>query len=178
MDSIIKKRDAAFDVARAICMLWIISCWHVFDYIEYPEWIKGEMKSITICVLACFTFISGYFVGKKKIDILEFYNARFNRFYLLFFVSSSILLIGGWFESIWQFFFTLTGLSNFILPQAKTLWYMSMLLLFYILTPFLLMRKGYSQIVLGVCLSLSICFIYLTWQIEGHLFILFFISLE
>lgn len=118
-------------------MIWIIGFWHVFDYIEYNAEAKEVMRHITISVLACFTFISGFFLGKKQISVREFYLNRFKRFYLLFFVASTLLLLSGWYRSFSQYFFSLTGLSNFILPQPGTLWYISMLLLLYLVTPLL-----------------------------------------
>ena len=132
------SRDLTFDIARALCMLWIIGVWHIFDYIDHSEVLKTNLDVVTMSVLACFTFISGYFLGKKYSPPLTFYYNRFKRFYVLFVVACILMLCKN------QFILSVTGLCNFILPQPYTLWYMAMLLLFYIVTPFILAGGGKS----------------------------------
>lgn len=134
------QRDLTFDIARSLCIIWIIGVWHVFDYIEYNVEVKTIMQHGTNSVLACFTFISGFFLGKKSIGIREFYKNRLLRIYPLFFVASTLLLFIGWFNCFRQYIYTLTGLSNFILPEPYTLWYICMMLLLYFVTPLLIYK--------------------------------------
>ena len=69
------------------------------------------------------------------------------RFFPLFFISCISLYIGGelvnhsWFDSIFQFLMTVTGLGVFYPPMAGTVWYISMLMLFYLITPFILLKS-------------------------------------
>lgn len=133
------SRDLTFDIARALCMLWIIGVWHIFVYIGHTEILNADIEVVTKSVLACFTFISGYFLGKKCTPPLTFYYIRFKRFYVLF-VVACLLMLGKK-----QLFLTVTGLCNFILPQPLTLWYMAMLLLFYMFTPYIIRGRGSWQ---------------------------------
>lgn len=164
------KRVLFFDVARALSILWIVCVWHPIDYISWEwEWaFRYVTVDITLIALACFTFISGFFLGKKKISALTFYKNRTRRFLLPLFFSALCQSVIGWFNSIWQFIFTITGLSCFILPQPGTLWYMAMLIIFYALTPPLLynledkrwkiiVRAGVIYIIFFILYKLGYC---------------------
>lgn len=139
----IVNRDFRFDFARALCVLWIVGFWHLINYLSQECRLEGNSlvicKEITYGVLACFTFLSGYFLKKYDFnnidDILIFYKKRLLRFYPLFVVASFCLLVcGGTFK---QVIFAILGLSLFAPPAIPTLWYFSMLLLFYLFTPML-----------------------------------------
>lgn len=134
-----KERIGLFDIVRSLCVLEIVGFWHILDYINCNNTIIRDYgNGLTCSVLACFTFMSGFFLGKKKINTKSFYLSRLTRFFIPLLLTSLILSIGGWFESIAQFISTLTGISCFFPPQPKTLWYFSMIIIFYALTPILL----------------------------------------
>lgn len=94
------------------------------------------------------------FLGKYIIvdagDVKKFYIKRLFRFFPLFFIACTSLYLAGlflnhdtlWFRNVYQLLSTLTGISGFIKDgQPATFWYMSMIMLFYILTPFLIYKK-------------------------------------
>ena len=153
------RRIISFDVARALCIIYIVGVWHLSDYTVYGKEILGVYGSIlTKSALACFTFLSGFFLGKKDCKPYSFYVGRFKRFYPLFFIACLTAFIGGWFTDGRQFLFTVSGLSNFVLPYPKTYWYMSMLLVFYMITPAILWKKN---AVMGGAISLMIGVLFL-----------------
>ena len=158
MKTLSKSRDLSFDVTRVVCTLWIVGIWHLMNYIpnQAPAALTtGIGEPVTITALSCFMFISGYFLRKypfrDRADVLTFYRKRFSRFYGLYFLSAITLLIGGfftdksWFDSYHQFFLTLCGLTTFSPPQPGTLWFMSMLMFFYLVTPFIQYGKSENQ---------------------------------
>lgn len=141
-------RNYPFDLARSICVIWIVGFWHMLQYLPEDLQLSDAalpiFKSITMGVLACFTFLSGYFLKKYEYhsfhDALVFYKKRFLRFYPLFVVATFSLLICG--STIRQIIFATVGLSLLCPPPIQTLWYFSMLLLFYLITPLLKIRRG------------------------------------
>lgn len=145
------KRVEYIDYIRALCMVWIVGFWHIGDYSAMS--ISTNVTSlVTLGVLGAFTYISGYFLGKKRIstisDVWTFYKKRFLRIYPMFFVSCislyAIRLIAGvgTIVSLKQLLLTLTGLSCIITPAPSTIWYVSMLVLFYLLTPVIISRSS------------------------------------
>ncbi|WP_410263995.1 acyltransferase family protein [Alistipes putredinis] len=167
MKTLSKSRDLSFDVTRVVCTLWIVGIWHLMNYIpnQAPAALTtGIGEPVTITALSCFMFISGYFLRKypfrDRADVLTFYRKRFSRFYGLYFLSAITLLIGGfftdksWFDSYHQFFLTLCGLTTFSPPQPGTLWFMSMLMFFYLVTPFINMANPKIKILNATVLLL------------------------
>ena len=102
-------------------------------------------RMVTWGCLGTFTFISAYFLaGKYEFEnwtqIKTFYKKRLIRFYPLFIVSALTLLLIG-FNNWTQTWRGVLGISTFVAPQINTLWYISMLIGFYLLTP-ILSRRG------------------------------------
>lgn len=89
------ERDYRFDVARVICMTYIVAFLHLYGYIY--DTISANV--IPWCRILCdsclglFTFISGYLLGKKYnfgtdgSRIKDFY---FNRVIRIIFVSFGV----------------------------------------------------------------------------------------
>ena len=171
-------RDYLFDVSRALCIIEIVCLWHITNYLDVD--ISRSFTEIggclTIAVLGFFTFMSGYFLKNKKIenanDIICFYYARIKRFWLLYFIASSVLyatstLAGQpWYPSFTNFVLSLFGLTIFIMPLPPTLWYMVMLIFFYILTPFLLFVRHYK---LRLVVVIAIYFLLICLHSRGYL---------
>lgn len=161
----IGKRNYTFDFARSFCVLWIVGFWHLLNYLpvelRLDDAVQQVCKQITMGILACFTFLSGYFLKKyefnSKDDVLYFYKKRFWRFYPLFALAIVSMVLCG--SSIKQVVIALFGLSMIIPPPIKTLWYFSMIILFYFLTPGLKLRVGgafYKTNIPRLCLILVV----------------------
>lgn len=140
--TISQNRNSQLDFVRVFCVLWIVGFWHLQNYVSETFQLKGEVldlcRNITKVVLACFTFLSGYFLSKYNFssvsDIVFFFKKRFGRFFILFFSSVlSMFLMRGC--NLSQSFFAICGASLFTSNPIPTLWYFSMLILFYLLTP-------------------------------------------
>ena len=67
MDKTLKvnERNHAFDLTRAVCVLWIVAFWHLQDYInvndcpkesKFPEMTAMVCYDITICVFSLLYF--------------------------------------------------------------------------------------------------------------------------
>lgn len=166
------NRDYAFDLIRAIAIVWIVCIWHLTNY--YPSqsifhsFVMNRVgNDVTTIVLSTFTLLSGLFLGQKNIaclkDFVGFYKKRIIRFYLFFVVSCITLYFtpcawGGQFiEDEKQLILTVFGLSCFWGKMPSTLWYMDMLLIFYILTPFILYVTNYKRRVV-TCLIIYFIF--------------------
>lgn len=169
------KRNITFDIARAICILWIIGFWHMngmlapdSKFFEVGTQVQNICSIITNGTLACFTFISGYFLSKGKIvkgsDIAMFYKKRLLRFGLPLLSTCILLYVGGWLISWGQLLTTLLGVAQFTSqPYPRTVWFFSMMIFFYTWTPFFLycnnrLRRRYTVFI--AFLLYVICLLY------------------
>lgn len=157
------SRNYPFDLARSICVIWIVGFWHMLQYLpdelQLSDTALPIFKSITMGVLSCFTFLSGYFLKKYDFhdiqDVLFFYKKRFLRFYPLFVIATFSLIICG--STIRQIILAIVGLSLLCPPPIETLWYFSMLLFFYLMTPLLKIRMDeWRKNVVPIVLILSV----------------------
>ena len=182
----IAKRDLSFDIARALSALWVVGVWHLFCYdksIAYANW---HTQQITDVFLSVFMFISGYMLGKYRFrnwsDVKAFYQKRFWRFYILYVVSSITLYVGGafignqMFASTEQFVLSFLGLNVLFPPHLGTLWFISMIMFFYLITP-LLSFEWQSKVVNYIVASFLYILFYIwrgvTGYIESYVFLMF-----
>lgn len=156
------------DNIRALCMIWIIGVWHLSDYCG--NGINNiYTQNITYGVLGAFSFLSGVMMGGYRVeslqDIRKFYRKRLLRIYPLFAISCTSLLILHYLMNVQlisgvsQYIFTMLGLSIIITPAPGTIWYVSMILLFYILTPFLVYKKA-EETKTRMLLKCLICYVF------------------
>ena len=154
-------REYRFDIARVICMTYIVTYVHLYEYI-YPH--DQSATYFHVCVamahacLGVFTFVSGYLLGKKycfgqqgNADVLKFYEKRILRVIPLFVVASILL----WMVDFNDADSTLNGLlciSPFVNPKPRTTYYIPIILWCYLVTP-LVSRRSLKWRV-GACLSL------------------------
>lgn len=159
------KRIIELDVARAFAMLYIVGFWHLKDYL-FPNikeilTFKGS-SDITNIMLGSFMFISGILLSKYKFEnakaIVTFLKKRIKRFYLLYCIATLLFYISGIIPNVKLFLTTIFGVSTYILPQPYTLWFLSMLSSFYVITPLV----GYLSQKIKVDCILIYILIYLT----------------
>ncbi len=153
------NRILYWDVCRALCAFWIVGVWHLLNYTSVSIR-NAATLAVTDGILGTFIFISGYFMGSHKIstrsDVFQFIKNRLIRFFPLFVISCSLfyfapsIMNGYVISSFKQYILTLTGLSCIITPAPSTLWFMSMLFLFYILTPWILLSRGGGRLATSV----------------------------
>lgn len=137
-------RDYRFDVARVVCMTYIIAFLHLYAYVypqgRYAFYIPACGMLANAC-LGLFTFISGYLLGRKyqfgndgNTAVWAFYKKRLLRIIPLFWLASMALWMIGYNDAE----ATANGLlcvSPFVTPTPRTLWYIPVIMWCYLLTP-------------------------------------------
>lgn len=185
MEQLNKKRDLSFDIVRTLCIIEIIGFWHLLDYInpslynsnaDILEYYGGI---ITQGVLATFTLMSSIFLGRYEIsnigEISTFIRKRLKRFFPLFFLSSLFLFVAStavgecWYKDFVNFVNSLFGITNFCPPQPPTMWYMSMLIFLYLITPFILIKKGWKRFIIATFIYMAILIASTTFEIDYRL---------
>lgn len=162
-------RDYRFDVARVLCMSFIVVFVHLWAYI-HPEvisaiYVHPLFAILTNSCLGLFTFASGYLLGGKysfgkdgNTRIWPFYKKRVLRIIPLFLLAAVILYLIG-FNSAKA---TLNGvlcISPFTTPRPMTLWYIPVILWCYLITPFISRKSFAWRLTIGVGVLLMVWFI-------------------
>ena len=174
-----KTRNLSIDLIRSICCLYIIGFWHLVEYTSFSckESLFMQIGAFfTVIAMACFSFISGVCMQKytfnEKKDCVIFLKKRLIRFFPLFFLSALSLFCAGlvlpssWFINTSQFILTVTGTSLLFPPTAPTLWFISMCMLFYYITPLILWKRS-KMMMTCVRVFILLLFLYLSHYLSN-----------
>jgi peptidoglycan/LPS O-acetylase OafA/YrhL len=138
-----RTRNPAIDLLRAASILYIVGFWHLLGYAPAIDGYKNVVTyRLTVLVLGLFVLISGHLIGRAGIhdgaDILRFYRRRLIRIYppylfaIVLFRLSDLIQPDQWLGAALL-------ISSFGQDPPRTLWYISMIVVFYLLAPFLLL---------------------------------------
>ncbi len=156
-----QQRIIGFDIARVFSMLFIIAVYHILGYTRIL-YHNSLILAFVNCSLGTFTFLSSFLIASRynfddKESVLNYYKKRVIRVYPLFFITSIILLLMG-FNDLPKTIKGLVGISPLWEPHPRTMWYIAMLLLFYIVTPILsrgkIIKKTITYIIINVVFAL------------------------
>ena len=134
------NRNLTFDIAKAISVV-IIVIYHLYEAILsglpliFFSWIVHA--SMALFFYSSAKFLSGSKIQNIK-DAYLFIKKRLRRFYVLYVLAAISLLLVGFNAEIRVFITTILGISSYFPPQPSTLWFMSMLMSFYFITPLIL----------------------------------------
>ncbi len=161
------NRLAFIDMLRGLSILYIVGFWHLMDYTNvFPTYSNVVTLRLTVAIMGLFVFLSGYLLNSKGFELnstslRSFYIKRFLRIYPLYLIAL-----------IWFYFFHLSDavtllkagvlISMFLGPPPPTLWFITMIMVFYLMAPFLIAASRQSlkywlvvSLILIVMVSLS-----------------------
>lgn len=181
------KRIKELDVVRALCALWVVGYWHLACYLPDSSGVYTPLgQCVTEIFMAGFFFISGFLHHKytfsNRDDVSKFFRRKFFRFYILFALSAGSLYIANqyigvpMFKGPWHLLLTLLGITTLYPPHAGMLWFMSMIMLFYVLTPFIMYNSKWRYAKLAKFTSV-ILFLVAWLLIMGKLDVMVFVYL-
>lgn len=162
------NRDIHLDLIRAACTLYIIGVWHFNEYLADEMHFQGIVLSILHCVtkiaLGLFVLISGYCLRKYSFscisDCLHFLKNRAKRFLFPLLISAFLFLLSGRITRL-QFVGIVFGFNMFGSDAAPTLWFFSMMVLFYELVPLIRWRFQHKRLTYLVVFALLMIFVLL-----------------
>lgn len=128
---------------RGICVLYIVGFWHLMNYTSLFRGYSNLLTlRLTVIVLGLFIFLSGYLLNTRGMEpglqgLKNFYIKRFLRIFPLYLLAI-----------VWFFLFHLSDgttllkagllISMFYGPPPPTLWFITMIMVFYIIAPLLI----------------------------------------
>lgn len=133
---------------RSVSILYIVGFWHLLGYAPAIDGYKNDLTDrLTLVLLGLFMFVSGHLIGQSRnaaakgwSSIPAFYKRRLIRIYppyllaLLLFELCGLLDRGQLLPAVFL-------VSSLIGHHLKTLWFIQVLVVFYLLAPFLLLLK-------------------------------------
>jgi len=165
------RRNAAIDLMRAFSILWIVGIWHVFDYLPDISGGKNDVTyRVTVALLGLFVLVSGYLMGLKDVplkarSLREFYLGRFGRIYPPFLLACLLFAL---FKLADVASLTKAALMVAMLwgPAPFTLWFITMIVLFYAATPLLMAarRNGWTFLFVVAGLTFLSAAAHLQWD--------------
>ena len=160
------NRDYRFDVARALCMIYVVAFAHLWAYI-YPDvhsaiYVHPVYYILCYSCLGLFTFASGYLLGGKysfgkdgNTKIWAFYKKRVLRIIPLFLLAALVLYLIG-FNSARATLNGVLSISLFVKPRPQTLWYIPVILWCYLITPLVCRKNLTWRLISGVGILLTV----------------------
>lgn len=171
----VHKRNTKMDVLRSICMLEIVAYWHIGDYFGF--WPGSTIFSIgltlTMGTLAMFTYISGY-LSPYDGNIKSFFKNRI-KFIPSFVIAYMLMSYIGYFplKDIGSIL-TIIGLKEICPPPyPATLWYISMIFFFYIITPLIVKDTLRKTIMFSSCVFSVLIILNNIWGIDTRIYYYF-----
>jgi peptidoglycan/LPS O-acetylase OafA/YrhL len=158
----VRGRDVSIDLLRAACILYIVGYWHLVPYTEaFPGYANSITEGIKDTALGTFVFCSGVLLAGRpialmRVSLVAFYQRRVLRIYPLYAIA--LLLFGAVGLADRDVILNaMLLLSMFKPPAPYTLWFVSMIMTFYLVTPFLVRLADYPRLYLLASLVIILC---------------------
>lgn len=151
------------DLLRAFSVLYIVGFWHLMDYTDsWPGYANGLTNRLTVIVLGLFVFLSGHLLGRSRLapgvaGLSAFLMRRLTRIYPLYLAALAVFALRGWVDPGTAVKAVLS-LSILFGPSPRTLWFITMLLVFYLCAPFLIRAAENRVKFLAIASGLALCF--------------------
>jgi peptidoglycan/LPS O-acetylase OafA/YrhL len=137
-----KARDPSIDWMRALSILYIVGFWHLHNYTTFVPWYRAApFARLGVTGLALFVLISGFLAGRagegiSARKIAAYYRRRLIRIYPPYLMALMVFTVLG--LSGAEFLPSALMVNMIVPPPPLTLWFMTMIVLFYLAAPFML----------------------------------------
>lgn len=167
----VQTRNASIDWMRMASIWYIVGFWHLFGYTSY--WNAEDVPlffRVTNIVLGLFVLISGYLLGGARIEpnlasIGRFYGKRLVRVYPPYLIALAVFAAA---HILGSSPIKAALLISMVSPPAPfTLWFVTMIVLFYLLAPLLILLGQPWRIVAAGGALWAVLFAY--WHATGRL---------
>lgn len=152
-------RDGTIDLLRALLVLYVVGYLHLGGYIGNGEThVHWSTVAVTNVVLGSFTFLSGYVLGVWKggvsaPELGRFYWRRLLRIYPLYLVAlAGFVLL--WLVDLNTALKAAAAVSMFWPQPPMTLWFITMIIVCYLLAPLMVAPSPRQGIVWAIALWL------------------------
>lgn len=153
------KKSAAIDILRASSVLYIVGFWHLLNYTSaFPGYANAVTYRITVVILGLFVFLSGYLLASKEMPaslsgVAAFYRNRLLRIWPLYALALLAFVAYG-IASVKTALLASVGVGMIYGGPPLTLWFVTSLLVFYLVAPALILSARTPIVFLGITVTL------------------------
>ncbi|WP_129626034.1 acyltransferase family protein [Candidatus Oscillochloris fontis] len=152
------KNDILIDMIRSFSVLYIVGYWHLLDYTAFYVSKDPYITRLTVIILGLFMLISGYLIGMRRTfqtvsDVVQFYKSRFLRIYPPYALACLLFWFTGLGTQI-SVFKSIALISVFSFSSLRTLWFIAVLVVFYAITPLMVVIRRHQFVYILFCLSI------------------------
>lgn len=138
-------------------MLWIVGFWHMGEVSGFHS-SNTATYLLTIGALSTFVYVSAFLASRHTFesasDVVKFYIKRVIRIYPLFLLASTMLLLYSKDISFEQYIKSILGISLFIPAAPKTIWFINLMFVYWLITPLILWKNKINRIIILICFCL------------------------
>ena len=155
------SRNASWDLLRGAAILYIVAFWHLDDYTDHLDFENSVTQLLTTCVLGLFVFLSGMLLSSRyrpvtRRDVVTFYVRRLCRIYPVY-VVAAVGFVVVHITAPTQMLKGVFLLNLLTGSPPRTLWFVEMICLFYLITPlFLHSYTARKAFFLGILFSVAV----------------------
>ncbi|MGC9195160.1 MAG: acyltransferase family protein [Syntrophobacteraceae bacterium] len=128
---------------RGLSILYIVGFWHVMNYVPPSQAYHNSITCrIIVGILGTFVFVSGYLLGRTRINatssgIVSFYSKRILRIYPLYLCAILLFFVFRISDGTTLLKASML-ISMFYGPSPPTLWFITMIIAYYAIAPLLI----------------------------------------
>lgn len=152
-------RSLGVDLLRALCILYIVGYWHLIPYTSalpgYANWFTEGLKFVA---MATFVVCSGFLLARQSVSLdpaglWSFYRRRLLRIYPLYLLTLILFGLTG-LATLEQVIDGALLVSMFDPPAMPTLWFITMIMVFYLAAPLLIRFAERPAILVAIAAGL------------------------
>ena len=157
----LSQRNVSFDLLKVAAMIYVIFGWHMDDY-AHNILATDIGRTLVIGALGIFVFVSGFTLSNScgKVtsfsDVWRFIKKRVVRIYPLYLASLVLFFITSEITSK-QFFSGLFLLNSILNIQIKTLWFVTMIFIFYLMLPLIVYQFSVVRVLFISTFFMATC---------------------
>ncbi len=166
------RRDPVIDFLRGVCILYIVGYWHLVPYTQaFPGYATFITEAVKDTALGIFVFCSGYLLAVRDVSLAPvalgaFYRRRVLRIYPLYLLALLLFAALGLAGSA-DILQAALLISMFSPPAPYTLWFITMIMAFYLLAPFLIRAAESLGLFALVVISLMVLIYLYHYQVTA-----------
>lgn len=123
---------------------------------------NADTYLLTVAFLSMFVYMSGYFASKNSFcnlrEVKYYFVKKALRIWPLFLLAGTLFLLYAKAITFEQYIKSLFGISLLFPPAPVTIWFINLMFMYWIVTPFILYKNKFRVTIILICFLLFLLF--------------------